>query len=186
MQKKTSHSVLILVLLAGCWLSQPASAQQGVTLEFLAGQYFPSDDAIGDDVVYGVRGGYRFSEHLGLDASLSLFRPSEIDSGFGKIDLNMAFTDVSLKWYPKPGHRAEVFFYGGPGWAFFDLQEPFPASADSFTLHSGVGVDVKVNDRFYIRPDIRGRWIEDSSDVDFEVSVGFGFRVGGGWRGPNS
>ncbi len=177
---------------------QPVEAGQG-HFEVFAGQYF-SDSAIDDEPVVGVRGGYRFNDHFGLQGSLG--RVELIDpviSVFGA-DGDGVFFDVSAMWYLNPGKKAEWVLFGGPGHANLQSGNRFRLdlhgdiyddehrirSTDSATLHAGVGVEISFGNRTYLRPMVKARWFEGfssqddflRSDTDVEATVAFGWKWG--------
>lgn len=162
-------SALALVLAAGT-----ASAQAGdVSFELYGGVYSPSG-GLDDELTYGLRGGYRATNAFGLEASVGRFDISQ-----PPVELDVILVDLSFKGYLNSGSKAEVFLFGGPGWAFIDANAfgNTVFSDDSLTLHAGIGVDISLGQHVYLRPDVRGRWFEKSAsnDVDVEASLALGF-----------
>ncbi|MEM7587540.1 MAG: porin family protein [Acidobacteriota bacterium] len=194
---KATRSLAALFVLACFTLPQPVAAGQS-HFEIFAGQYF-ADSSIGDEPVVGLRGGYRFNDRFGLEASLS--RAEVIDpiaSVFGA-DGDGVFFDVSARWYLTPEKRAQWVLYGGPGYASLESGRQFRfdflgprdpddpvLSTDSVSLHVGIGVEIAVGRRTYLRPDVKARWLEGyssndgflRSDFEYEATVGFGWKFG--------
>lgn len=169
-----SASAVLLVALA----PPAASAQAGTgAFELYGGYYFPDEDLLDDDLTYGIRGTYRWTDALAFEATVGRY---EEDLGFG-VDFELTLVDFSTAWTLNPGSPTEFAFFAGPGWAFLDVSAPFGLSAsdDTFTVHAGVDLQIPLSDRIYLRPDARARYFEQSEDVDLEASVAIGFRIGG-------
>lgn len=95
-------------------------------------------------MVFGLRGGYRFSGSAGFEGSLSYFNADTFGLGIDPVEV--------------------------------DAGGPFNATADSFSAHVGVALELGLSQSLYLRPDARARWLEDSEDVDLEATlVGFRF-----------
>ncbi len=193
MKKATT---ILLGALSAYILTQPGAAVAGQGhLEVFAGQYF-SDSEIGDEPVVGIRGGYRFNDHFGLQGSIG--RVELLHPVFSVFDADGdgIFFDVSALWYLNPGKKAEWVLFGGPGFASLESGGQFKIpgliydnhrrSTDSATLHAGVGVEISLGQRTYLRPAVKARWFEGfssqddflRSDVDVEATVAFGWKLG--------
>lgn len=186
--------VLLLPLLP---IATPAAHAGQGTFEILVGEYF-ADSTIDEEPVIGVRGGYRFSEHFALQGSLArvdnvhpVFTPFSDDSA--------VFLDLSAIWYANPGKRAELMLYGGPGVVSYETRQGCFVcfdndghlrntydSEDLATLHAGIGLQINLSPRFYLRPDVKARWIEgfsssdgfERSEADFEATFAVGWKFG--------
>ncbi|MEM7353429.1 MAG: outer membrane beta-barrel protein [Acidobacteriota bacterium] len=180
------------LLLALALLAVPeAQAAQG-TFELYAGGYH-SDSPLDDEPTVGLRGSYRFSDRWGIEGTLG--RAGLLDLAF-LVDVNASFAELSAVWYANPGRRAEVFFYSGLGVTTFDNEIFLPRDAEpgrflhhgrvqSFsqelaTYHAGIGLHLSLFKGLYLRPDLRGRWIDNfsDSDVGVEATLGLGWRFG--------
>ena len=168
-------TVLTLAVLLTPVASGPAVAEG--SFELYLGYYFPDEDAVDEDLTYGIRLGHRFSDRFGLQATLGRYE-TEVDF----VDIEAIFADLSLILFTNPGQKAELLIYGGPGWAFVEAEAgSLEASDDSLTVHLGIGLDIALSEKFYLRPDVQGRWFEEGDDeIDLELTLGFGFRFGGG------
>jgi hypothetical protein len=170
-------------------------------IELHAGWYFPDEniDESHDELVYGVRFGYNLAEHFGMQLDLSHFE-TDFDvpaPGFpglpaGDYDYDQFMADLSFEWQINPDDRAVFQVYGGPGYAWTDVDGPgsFKADGDDFwSLHAGAGVQIGITDRFYVRPDVRARWFDtdgddnnafrDDTSVDWQGTVAIGWYLGG-------
>jgi hypothetical protein len=152
-------------------------APTGGTFELVAGWYMPETDALGDDVTYGLRGGYRLTQAFGVEGSVTAFQPDLENTSIG---IDFYFVDASFKWYPGAGGgKHELVLFGGPGWASVnvDLGGFFGSvSDDSVTAHVGLAGELSLSNSIYLRPDLRARWIEKSEDIDVETTLALGFR----------
>jgi hypothetical protein len=163
----------------------PAGAQAGTgAFELYGGYYFPENDVLDDDVTYGLRGTYRWTDAVAFELSVGRYETERGFAGVARLDYELILVDLSAAWTFNPGSPAEIAIFGGPGWAFADASAravgvgALSASDDSFTLHFGVDLQISLSDRVYLRPDVRARYFDDSEDVDLEASIGIGFRIG--------
>ncbi len=187
---KTANLALVLAaMLALSSFAAPAAAVES-NFEIFAGGFFP-DSFDHDEFTYGVRGGFRFSDRWGLQGSLGRVELWDDGGHFWDVDLNATFLDISAMLFVNPRSKAELFFYGGPGMAFFDIGvggvgPGFIVWDDDFTLHAGAGLNVRLSDRMYLRPDVRVRWLGafddgfDDGGTDFEATLALGWKFGGG------
>jgi len=211
MSKQTSRKICMALMaglmMVGC-ASAPAWAQGhfGVT----GGLYQVEDDDADRTEVFGVRGGYRFHPNFGFEGSLTRVDLADAASieddpalpGFDlDFQLDLYNLDLSLQWFPGGGN---FVVFAGPGLARLDtevevsfLGERFSESANEniFTAHAGLGYEWQLNERFFIRPEVRARrYFDDEPDDDFseeeglevsyeatdyEAAVTFGWRIGG-------
>ncbi len=190
---KTAHLALaIAATLALFSFPAPAAAVES-NFEIYAGGFFPDDHSDQDELTYGVRGGFRFSDRWGLQGSLGRVELWDSGGHFWDVDLNATFLDVSAMLFVNPRSKAELFFYGGPGMAFFDVgiggvTPGFVVWDDDVTLHAGAGMNLRLSDRMYLRPDVRVRWLGafddgfDDGGTDFEATLALGWKFGGGGK----
>lgn len=186
MNHSISFLTIVLALLA--FPSSQAVAGEG-NLELYGGYYLIDQSEAGDDFIYGLRGGYRFSDSWGLQANVSLLNIElEEEIPMVDVDVDVTFVEVSALWFVNPGKQAEFFLYGGIGDASIDVNVDVDAGGDPvevdvddslFAYHLGAGVQVALGERTYLRPDLRARAFDDrSSEVDFELSLAIGWRFG--------
>lgn len=172
----SSRSLLLssLILVTTLALSAPASLAQnsGAYVEAFAGKIFYETDFDLDETTFGARGGYRFDERWGIEGTISR---QEIDDF-----IDVYFVDVSLRRSLVQGERTELFFVGGPGLFRADFGSfPFNDTEDELALHAGLGLDIKLGERLYLRPDVRARWVDGDlfdDDIHTEATLGVGFR----------
>lgn len=114
---------------------------------------------------FGLRSGYRFSRTWALEGSLS--RP---DGGGGAW-----LGDLSAKLYVLHASLFELYALGGPGRSRLPFQDE---AGTRPTLHLGIGAEISLVDRAYLRPEFRQRW--DRAHVDGnglqEYSLGLGWK----------
>ncbi|MDA8019559.1 MAG: outer membrane beta-barrel protein [Thermoanaerobaculia bacterium] len=159
----TQTSIVVLSLFAQAFGgASPAAAQAGSgTFEIYLGQFAFEEDY--RETTYGLRAGYRSSNRIGIEASL----------GYADTDVaDATFLDLSAKiYFGSEASKAQAFLFAGPGWADVD-------SDDVLTLNLGVGLDIRLSDRMFLRPDVRSRWFEHSEASDLEASLSLGFTFG--------
>lgn len=198
----------VMAVAAAAWAPATLAAVSADTaeIELHAGWYFPDEQGNEslDDLVYGVRFGYNFVERFGMQLDISHFDTEDEfrfdpDGTGGVAPFNAHFeydqlmADISLEWQVNPDDMAVFQLYGGPGYVWSDSQISGPGfkgdgDFNTWSLHAGVGVQIGITDRFYIRPDARGRWFdadddssfdEDEQDqIDWEASVAIGWYLG--------
>lgn len=153
-----------LILFLGSSAAHAQEEYRGFSLD-LFGSYF-SAEADGDtanEESWGLRGSYRFTNVWALEAALSTVREDGVDAYFG---------DVSVKAYLVDTSRFEGYLLGGVGSLKVE-------DAEETTLHLGLGAEIQLGERAYLRPEVRGRWFEEDVDaVTFmEYSLGIGWRL---------
>ena len=171
----------------------PAEAGEA-NFEIAGGAYVSGTSHLGDEAAFGVRGGYRFTDRWAIQGSLSRTELFDIHTSYLDTGLDATFFDLSAMFFITPNRKAELFVYGGIGMARFDVGigpirfdtgsgrvhvPRFGATVDDeFTTHLGLGVNIQLTDRMYLRPDIRSRWLGDfdGGTVDAEPSIGLGWR----------
>lgn len=88
-------------------------------------------------------------------------------------DADVWFGDVSAKAYLVHSQPFEIYALAGPGLVRLSGME------DKATVHFGIGAEIGVGRRGYLRPEVRGRWLADelrSDDGIVDYSLGFGWR----------
>jgi hypothetical protein len=112
---------------------------------------------------YGVRSGFRFNDVWALEGSVS--RVKDTDAWFG---------DLSAKAYFLHLKGFEMYGVASPG--LFRVAGEGPR----LTLHAGIGAEIALSQRAYLRPEVRGRWLAkelngDSGLVDYSLGLGWRF-----------
>ena len=99
-----------------------------------------------------------------MEGSLSRLNEEDVDIWFG---------DLSLKAYFVHSDRFEMYALAGPGLFRVESED------EQTTLHFGLGADIGLGERAYLRPEARGRWLEDELRFDdgiVDYSLGIGWR----------
>lgn len=164
---KTLLCSLILAACALSILSSSAAAQtedHGPAFDIFGG-YLGSSGS-GHPRTFGIRGSYRFTDVWAVEAA------------FAKVDIGgqVWFGDVSAKAYLVDTSRFEVYALGGPG----RFRSRF--FADTFnqnTVHLGLGAEIGLGARAYLRPEIRERWATDEITWDARLTE---YTLGVGWK----
>lgn len=159
----TLAAVLMIVL--GSSAAHAQDENRGFSLD-LFGSYVTaeSDGDTASEESWGLRGSYRFTNVWALEAALSTIREEGTDSYWG---------DVSLKAYVFRADRFQGYLLGGAGLL---KVEDFD---EETTLHLGLGAEIALGERAYLRPEVRGRWFEEDVDavtfMDYSLGVGLRF-----------
>ena len=159
----TPFAVALLSLAA----ASPALAQDaetGPTFELFGARIEPTDsDADFHTEAYGLRGGYRFSNVWALEAAVS-----RLDE-----DVDIWIGELSAKAYFVHANRFEMYALGGAG--VYKVEDDY----EKATLHLGIGAEIGLSQRLYLRPEARGRWLADELKADeglLDYSLGIGWR----------
>jgi hypothetical protein len=117
----------------------------------------------------GVRGGAQFGGPFGVEASLQRSNGSDTVYDF----------DLSAKYYFLQRERFGLYALAGPG----DRHEEnfFGSETDRGTLHLGIGTEIGLGAKAYLRPEVRMRWPMTKSeqvatDRTTDFTLGFGWR----------
>ncbi len=157
----TLAAVLMIVL--GSSAAHAQDEDRGFSLD-LFGSYFTAeaDGDTADEEAWGLRGSYRFTDIWALEAAVSNLREEGDNAYFG---------DVSVKAYLFNSNRFDAYLLGGAG--LFKVND-----VEETTLHAALGAEIALGERAYLRPEVRGRWLEEDVDaVTFmEYSLGIGWR----------
>lgn len=174
-------------LLAAFLLLTAALAAEGgeASVEILAGSHTSTLGPTANNLTLGVRGGYRFSDRWALEGTLSRVDLADVRVPWARFHLaaDATYFDVSAKWFITPRKKHQFYLYGGPGVSFYDLEindVNVLSVDDSFAWHVGTGVSLALNERIFLRPDLRFRWDSRiaAGDADVEFTLGIGWRFG--------
>jgi hypothetical protein len=114
----------------------------------------------------GVRAAYRLTGGWALEAALSRSNgDSTVWNG-----------DVSAKVYLFQTDLGGLYLVVGPG---VRREELFEGTGDSATVHAGLGTEIALGPRAYLRPEVLGRWA--TSDVN-QRKHSVDYSLGLGWR----
>lgn len=143
--------------------SAHAEGPPGPTFELFGG-YVRSTGGGGEhSESYGLRGSYRFGGTWALEGELGRFN-EEGSVGFGEVSGKAYLVDTS---------RFEIYALAGMGIYRID-------GIDSNTAHVGLGAEIDLAPRVYLRPEVRGRWLinqlhGDAGVVDYSLGLGWRF-----------
>ena len=153
-----------LILFLGSSAAHAQEESRGFSLD-LFGSYFTAeaDGDTANEESWGLRGSYRFTNVWALEAALSTVRDDGVDAYFG---------DVSAKAYLVDSSRLEGYLLGGVGSLKVEDEE-------ETTLHLGLGAEIRLGERAYLRPEVRGHWLAEHTDVvtfmDYSLGIGLRF-----------
>lgn len=168
--KRSLNALCRILILTACalpLLASSAAAQtedHGPAFEIFGG--YLENLGSSQPRIFGIRGSYRFTDVWAVEGA------------FAKVDVGgqVWFGDVSAKAYLVDTRRFEIYALGGPGRFRSRLL------GDTFnqnTVHLGLGAEIGLGARAYLRPEIRTRWATDDITWDdrlSEISLGFGWR----------
>lgn len=146
-----------------------------------------------DDLTYGLRYGYNFTDAWGLELSLGQTNTSVTGLPTRDVDLDLTTFDVDAVYHFNPSSRFVPYVLAGIGYASADLDRPIVATANGvgsvrvnddngFTLNAGVGAKYFITDTVSLRLDARYRYLDkvidryDDSLNTFETTLGVGFQ----------
>jgi OOP family OmpA-OmpF porin len=146
-----------------------------------------------DDVTYGLRYGYNFTDAWGLELSLGQANTSVTGLPGRDTDLDLTTFDVDAVYHFNPSGRFVPYVLAGVGYASADLDRPItgtlsgvgPVRIDDdngFTVNAGVGAKYFLTDNVSLRLDARYRYLDkvvdrfDDSLNTFETTFGVGFQ----------
>lgn len=156
---------LLVIFLASSGLA--AQAEPGWQAELFGASIHLYDD--GDeasDQMYGLRGAYRFTSRWAVEAALGKVNEDEVDVFVGDLSAKYIFADLQ---------SFSLYAVAGPGLVRIAVDD---FDVDEETYHLGLGAEIPLGERGYLRPDVRGRRYVDS-DIDATIvdySVGFGWK----------
>jgi len=145
-----------------------------------------------DDITYGIRYGYNFSDAFGLELSAGNTSSSVTKLAGNDIDVDLTTVDIDAVWNILPGGKFVPYLVGGAGYAWANLDNPITGTANGqpvsinddggFTANAGIGAKYFVNDRFLVRLEARYRYVDkvldnfDDSLSTVETTLGVGWR----------
>lgn len=146
-----------------------------------------------DDVTFGVRYGYNFTEAWGIDLSLGRTNTAVTKLAGRDIDFDLTTFDVDGIYHFNASEPFVPYVLAGIGYVNGDLDRPITGTAagvgavrinddNGFTLNAGVGAKWFVSEQVSLRLDLRYRYLDkvvdrlDDSLNTFETTVGVGFK----------
>jgi len=153
-------------------LSSSAAAQEeprGASFELFGGAaaIYTSDRGLSVHAdSFGVRGGFHLTRIWTVEAALS--RSSRDYAAWNG--------DVSAKAYLFQADRFRFFALAGSGLQYEDAAYRGGVSS---TVHAGIGAEIDLAAKTYLRPEVRAGWYSDhlsSTDYSLAYTLGFGWR----------
>lgn len=146
-----------------------------------------------DDVTFGVRYGYNFTDAWGLELALGRTNTSVTKLAGRDIDFDLTTFDVDGIYHFNSSESLVPYVLAGIGYVNGDLDRPIIGTApgvgavrinddNAFTFNAGVGAKWFVSDLVSLRLDLRYRYLDkivdrlDDSLNTFETTVGVGFK----------
>ena len=145
-----------------------------------------------DDVTYGIRYAYNFTDTWGLELSLGNTASAATKLAGSDVDLDLTTLDIDAVRNFQTGSKFVPYLVGGVGYARANLDVPIRGTVNGqavtinddngFTLNAGVGAKYYATDRFMIRLEARYRYVDalvdnfDDSLNTFETTLGVGWQ----------
>ena len=139
---------------------------------------FGTEPELDDDIVFGLRYGYNFTDNWGVELSAGYNPNTATHVIGGDVDFDLYTVDLNAVYHIKTGTRFVPYVTAGIGWVWADLDgaivsslptsgTPLTASDDdSFSANVGVGVKYFVTDNLILRLDGRYRYIDGILDTN--------------------
>ncbi len=139
-----------------------------------------AENSSGNDIEFAtgaLRYHYAFNERWGIEGS---FTRQKLD--FTRSD----FFELSARFTFFQNERVGLFAFAGGGLLRYDYDYPiidgsrFEGTEEASAYHAGIAVQIALGDRFYLRPELRQRWLIDLfgpfDEESSEATLGFGYR----------
>ena len=139
-----------------------AEGGRGATFELFGTHVRSTADSRYHQEAFGLRGGYRFGSTWAVEGEVS------------QLYKDVWFGDLSAKAYLIDTSRFEIYALAGPG-----LYKVRGQGSGEATVHVGIGAEVGLTSRLYLRPEVRGRWLAEelkANDGIVQYSLGLGWR----------
>lgn len=156
---------------------------------FVGYSLFENDQNLENNPVFGIRLGYNFTKHFGIEAVIDHIRTNVDDRSItgakeGQYrgptdDVNLTFYHLDAVYHFMPDGRFNPFVLAGVGGAHYD---PDISDADMATLVVGVGAKYWLNDRIALRVDLRDYVVTELFQETYHnpgATVGLTFAFGG-------
>lgn len=172
---------LLLILVPALLLTMLTSAFAGVTAgsfsvsPFIGGYSFLGRDKLDTGPVIGVRGGYNFTSHFGLELVGDYIR-TETDGG---ADVNAFNYHLDMLYHFMPEGPLVPYLAAGYGGHSRDIEDSRDDTRGAFNY--GVGAKFFMTDAMALRGDVRHLVMRDDSITfhNLEYTVGVDFLFGG-------
>jgi outer membrane beta-barrel protein len=121
-----------------------------------------------DDVTYGLRYGYNFTDAWGLEVSIGRTESSVTRLSGRDVDMDITMVDVNAIYHFNPGGSFVPYVLAGVGYASADLDRAITGTVngigpvrigddDGFTANAGIGAKYFITDKVSLRLDARYR-----------------------------
>ena len=170
---------LLLISLATPGFAENRSG--AVTLSpFVGGYLLDREQQEENRPIFGLRGGYNFTKHLGAEAMFG-YSLTEKKEKFGSKETDLYRYGVDILYHFMPDSNFVPFIaVGGGGTNFNTPHTPSAKSHYAGLVNYGVGVKYFVADNVALRGDVRHVvLVKDTGDNNLEYSAGLTFQFGG-------
>jgi OmpA-OmpF porin, OOP family len=175
-------SFLLLILVPVLLFALQTGADAGVTAEsfsvspYIGGYSFLGKENLDTRPVYGVRGGYNFTEHFGVEAVADYIRTEGSASGGSDVDAYNLHLDMLYHFLPEGPWVP--YFVAGYGWHMRELPGDNDTTRPAFNY--GLGLKYFLTEGMALRGDFRHLIMKHNDETfhDLEYTVGVDFLFG--------
>ncbi len=163
---------------------------EGIAVQSHLNTNIPGINDEGEGV--GARFVYRFAGRMGIEIQASKISFDGALPALGllpvsvPIDLDLEMADISLRFSLVRRDRFDFFVFGGAGYVGAEVGINLPSfeflgfdlppfnlreSGETYTWHAGIGAEIGIGDRLFLRGDARQRELPDDNEEGFVFSV---------------
>ncbi len=179
---------LALATVVSSVLITPAIVQadpgQFFVTPFVGAQDFDNELDVDDSGIYGIGGEYQFTDHLGAEIDYTrAFDNMEVPGS--KVDYDRLTLD-GIYYFTPTGTKNKVVPYAklGVGHSRYDYDASGSSKDEATHADVGLGLRIKVTDRFSLRPELKYIHELDDSLSHGAFTLGFGYAFGGAKPAP--
>lgn len=169
----------VLILAAGVTPTPVRAAVEKGTddVELTLGWYMPGPEFDRGGSI-GARFNHNVNRRFGIAFEVDYWKG---DARNDDASLRQVFLDLVADFNLLPASRTSLSVFGGLGFAFVKLDGGSAVggfNSDTFTLNLGIAAKLEITPKFYIRPGVRTRWLEqrEADEYDNEAFLGLGYR----------
>jgi len=150
-------------------------AGSGTISPYIGGYTFEGNEDLKTRPAYGLRVGYNFTKHFGIEG-YGQFVHTEFDLP-GSPDMDVYSFGVEGLWHFMPDNRLVPFIALGLGDTHYDPDMPGVSSRDKFTLGYGPGLKYSLTEDWALRADVRHvmPFNDHHSNVLYTLGISYSF-----------
>jgi OOP family OmpA-OmpF porin len=145
---------------------------------FIGGYTFEHNQDLKTSPVYGLRGGYHFTQNLGLEGFFH-YVPTGNNTLPGNPDVRVSGYGIDALYHFLPGNRFVPFVAAGVGGTLYSGSDGKIGNRNKFTVDYGAGLKFFLTDNLALRADVRHLIPYNDRYNDLLYTVGLNFSFGG-------